>query len=84
MVIKEFDMNQRSLAAAQFKATCLAVLDEVNATGQPVVITKRGVPVGRLVPILDGGKLFFGCDKDQMKILGDIVAPLDDVTWGTP
>lgn len=39
----------RTIPAGQFKAKCLAVLDEVKKTGEPVLITKRGKPVARLV-----------------------------------
>ena len=38
------------MSASQFKAQCLAVLDEVAATGATVVVTKRGKPVARVVP----------------------------------
>jgi prevent-host-death family protein len=40
----------RKMKAGEFKAKCLAVMDEVAASGEPVVITKRGQPVVRLVP----------------------------------
>jgi prevent-host-death family protein len=40
----------REMKAGEFKAKCLAVMDEVAATGEPVVITKRGKPIARLVP----------------------------------
>jgi prevent-host-death family protein len=39
----------RTMAAGEFKAKCLAVMDEVAATGEPVLITKRGKPVARVV-----------------------------------
>ena len=42
----------RTIAAGEFKAKCLAVMDEVQATGQPVVVTKRGKPVVRLTPVI--------------------------------
>jgi prevent-host-death family protein len=38
------------IAAAEFKAKCLALLDEVAETGEPITITKRGKVVARLVP----------------------------------
>lgn len=40
----------RTVGAAEFKATCLKLLDEVYETGLEVTITKRGVPIARLVP----------------------------------
>jgi prevent-host-death family protein len=44
-------MAQRTVAASEFKAKCLALLDEVAARRQPLVVTKRGKPVARVVPI---------------------------------
>ena len=41
----------RTMPAGEFKAKCLAVMDEVQATGQPVIVTKRGKPVARLTPV---------------------------------
>ncbi|HWE83364.1 MAG TPA: type II toxin-antitoxin system Phd/YefM family antitoxin [Terracidiphilus sp.] len=38
----------RTIAAGQFKAKCLAILDEVNESGEAVVVTKRGKPVARV------------------------------------
>ncbi len=43
--------NERSIAAGIFKAKCLALLDEVDQTGLPLTVTKRGRPVARLVPV---------------------------------
>jgi prevent-host-death family protein len=43
--------NPRAIPAGEFKAKCLALLDEVAATGQPVVVTKHGKPVAQIVPI---------------------------------
>jgi prevent-host-death family protein len=41
----------RTMAAGEFKAKCLKVIDEVGATGEPVLLTKRGKPVARIVPL---------------------------------
>ena len=52
----------REMKAGEFKAKCLKVMDEVLATGEPVLITKRGKPVARLVaetPLNDGSALKF-------------------------
>ncbi len=40
----------KTMAAGEFKAKCLQVMDEVRSTRTPVVITKRGKPVAKLVP----------------------------------
>jgi prevent-host-death family protein len=42
--------HMRSIAASQFKARCLALLDEVAETKETLVVTKRGKPVARVVP----------------------------------
>jgi len=39
------------MASSHFKARCLALLDEVAATGVEIVVTKRGNPVAKLVPL---------------------------------
>ncbi len=46
-------MTDRVVPATEFKATCLALLDEVARTHQPIVVSKRGRPVARLVPLDD-------------------------------
>lgn len=43
-------MSGREIPASRFKAECLALLDEVAATGANLVVTKRGRPVARVVP----------------------------------
>ena len=39
------------ISAGKFKATCLKLMDRVASTGEPVIITKRGKPLAKLVPI---------------------------------
>ncbi len=46
-------MNERRIKASEFKARCLALLDEVARSRTSVVVTKRGRPVARLVPLDD-------------------------------
>jgi prevent-host-death family protein len=43
-------MGEKTIAAGEFKARCLALLDDVERTGTPVIVTKRGRPVARIVP----------------------------------
>jgi len=68
------------ISAAQFKAECLKLMDEVEKTRQPIIITKHGRPVAQLAPIpADTGSLF-GYMKGTVRITGDVMAPLD-VEW---
>ena len=43
----------RTIPSTQLKARCLALLDELSSTGDQLVITKRGKPVARVVPVAD-------------------------------
>jgi prevent-host-death family protein len=70
----------RIIKASEFKAKCLAVLDEVERTRQPVVITKRGRPVAQLMPHTKPRRSARGILKGRMEIVGDIVSPID-VEW---
>jgi prevent-host-death family protein len=67
----------KTMAAAKFKAECLALMDEVNEKREPILVTKNGKPVAQLVPVPFRGKdPIFGFYKGKMAITGDIVAPL--------
>lgn len=72
----------RKMAAAQFKAQCLAVMDHVSQSGRPVVITKHGKPVVRVVPATESEDEIFGALSGIARITGDIekTAPASD--WG--
>jgi prevent-host-death family protein len=66
----------KTMPAGVFKQTCLRVLDEVNASGEPIVITKRGTPVAQLTPVKPGrSDDWFGAMSGQGEIYGDLVAP---------
>ena len=68
------------IPAGEFKAKCLQVIDEVQRLRMPVIITNRGMPVAKLVPLDEHPESFIGSMKGTMEIIGDIVAPVD-VTW---
>jgi len=71
----------RIVKASEFKAKCLAMLDEVERTRETVVITKRGKPVAELVPHTAPKKRNLeGILKGRMEIIGDIISPID-VEW---
>lgn len=67
----------KTMAAGKFKATCLAVMDEVQAKREPVVITKNGRPVAKLIPILPEDRdPLFGFYKGKLEIPGDVMSPI--------
>ena len=70
----------QQIAAGVFKAKCLHLLDQVQQKRTEVVITKRGKPVARLVPVDDLSPEWFGRMKGTIEILGDIISPID-VEW---
>jgi len=72
--------RKRVLPAAEFKARCLAVMDEVEATGHEVTITKHGRPVAKLVAVTDAAEPLFGRLAGWVTQEGDLVTPLD-VVW---
>ncbi len=69
-------MSEKVIAASRFKALCLALIDDVAASGDPIVVTKRGRPVVRVVPVdpvepLAGSVTFMVDDAG-------LIAPIDE------
>jgi prevent-host-death family protein len=64
----------KTIAAAEFKARCLTLMDNVRATKRPLVITKRGKPVAKLVPIDEPKDEFIGRLKGVFEVVGDLDA----------
>ena len=62
----------KQMAAAKFKAQCLSILDRVDPEG--LVITKRGRPVAKLIPIRTESAGLIGSLKGKIKIKGDILS----------
>jgi prevent-host-death family protein len=75
--------SKRQMAAAEFKAKCLQVMDEVAKEGRSIVVTKRGKPMVRIVPVdepKDSDVL--GCLAHVYEIVGDIeVSPFPERLW---
>ncbi len=69
-------MHQETIKASEFKAKCLALMDEVALTGESITITKNGKPVAQLSPFRKKPKSIFGLHKGMIEIIGDIEAPL--------
>jgi prevent-host-death family protein len=66
----------KTIPAGEFKTHCLRIMDEVRKRRQPVLITKKGVAVAKLVPVEDTERDVVGCLEGVMEIVGDIEAPL--------
>jgi prevent-host-death family protein len=71
------------MAAGSFKAKCLAVMDEVQAKRETVVITKRGKPVAKLVPVNAERDDIYNFMAGKGTVTGDVVAPaISGKEWG--
>ena len=67
-------MKARVVSATEFKAKCLSLLADVEQRGEPITITRRGVPVALLVPAnKTAWKSPRNCWAGRGRIVGDIV-----------
>jgi prevent-host-death family protein len=80
MVTKNRGSKPAQISAAEFKATCLDLMDEVDRTGAPIVVTKRGRAVAQLAPVRTRVRSGFGLLKGRIVIRGNITNAID-VTW---
>lgn len=73
-------MEEYRVPAGEFKTHCLKLLDEVERSGIPLLVTKRGRPVARIVPVAaePSGSLL-GCMKGMVSIQGDLVQATGEV-----
>jgi prevent-host-death family protein len=66
----------KKIAAGKFKAQCLKVMEQVHTTREPVLITKRGQPLAKLVPAEKASDDFIGRLEGIVTIVGDIESPI--------
>jgi len=66
----------KTMRASTFKARCLSVMNEIQATGEPVIVTKRGKPVVKVVPVKQNNDDIFGFMAGEFEIVGDIESPV--------
>ncbi len=71
-----------SIAISEFKATCLAVLERVRRTGNPILVTRRGEPVAEVVPPSTAtmGSGWLGAMRGTATITGNLIEPVVDPT----
>jgi prevent-host-death family protein len=77
------------IAISKFKATCLAVLEKVKKTGQPVLVTRFGQPIAQIIPpVATSHVRKLGTLAGTAEIHGDIVGPITDISdwdaWSNP
>ena len=73
-----------TIQASEFKAKCLALMDEVARTGRTIVVTKNGKPVAELRPYRPlSAKSLIGLHKGKIRVTGDIVEPVGETLWGS-
>jgi antitoxin (DNA-binding transcriptional repressor) of toxin-antitoxin stability system len=66
----------KRVTVAQFGRRYLKILDAMSLSREPVLITKKGKPIAKLVcPDAQTSDDIFGCMRDEMKIVGDIESP---------
>jgi prevent-host-death family protein len=68
------------VAISEFKAKCLALLEQVRRTRQPIRITRHGKPVAEVVPptAIQDRASWIASMKDSLEITGDIISPAND------
>jgi len=66
----------KQMSASTFKARCLKVMNDIQATGEPVIVTKRGKPLVKVIPMKPEKDDIFGFKAGEVKIMGDIESPV--------
>jgi prevent-host-death family protein len=66
-----------TIPAGHFKTHCLALMDEIKNKRQTIIITKRGIPVAKLMPAEEVSQPLFGWMKDTVIEQGNILDPID-------
>ena len=66
----------KRMQASAFKTKCLTVMNEVQATGEPVIVTKRGKPVVKVIPAEPEKGDILGFMAGEFEIVGDIESPV--------
>ena len=73
-----------TMSVSQFKATCLAVLERVRRTGEPLLITKHGMPLAQILPAPpppSPAESAFGCMAGMAEEVEDSLTPLAEEDW---
>ncbi len=66
------------IPAARFKAECLQLMDQVEKSREPIIITKHGRAVAQLAPVASSSGSLFGYMKGTIQAQGDLTKPVDE------
>ena len=72
------------IPAAQFKSQCLALMEQVAASGRPVIVTRHGKPVVQILPVEKDAEDIFGFMAGKGRIVGDIEESVPASDWNLP
>ena len=70
----------KTINASVFKAKCLGLMEEVNKSGEEIVILKNGKPISKLVPYKSRPQSLFGLHEGSVRSRDDLIEPVD-VPW---
>ncbi len=70
----------KTIAASSFKTHCLSLLNQVARNHQPIIITKRGKPLAKIVALHDNQHSIPKPLKGNVTYWGDVISPID-VAW---
>jgi prevent-host-death family protein len=83
MTIVVTESRMKKMPAGSFKTNCLAIMDEVQAKHETVVITKHGKPVAKLVPVNTETDEIYNFLEGKGSVAGDVVSPaISSEEWG--
>ncbi len=71
----------KTVPASKFKAQALGLLDEVAKTGEELIVTKRGKPVARVLPVSPPQDVRPGWLSDTLVGMGDLISPVAEEEW---
>jgi len=71
--------RHKHIDVRQFKAECLQLIDKVNQSHKPLIITKHGKPLAKLIPFEEEPLSPYGCTKGTTIIDGDIVESTGEI-----
>jgi prevent-host-death family protein len=83
MIMSPVEFGMKKITAEFLKKNCAAVIRDVYMKRETIVVTKRGKPVAKLVPVEEVQDDIFGFLKGKARIVGDVVSPVFTLEeWG--